>query len=247
MRLLSALLLGLMFTASGQSLTGTRGLVKIPTARMYPDNTLVVGASYIPPGIFLKTSGIYKGVASGNAGLNTFVTANILPFVEVMFRYSHEFNMQSNPLTGYFPDRMLTVRIQPFTETKYTPAIVFGFQDVTAIFSQSSSFNLSYGARSYSATYFVGSKNFELGDYSVDTSLGYSFDFRGIPARDFRGLFGGVEVFTPYADHMSLMWEHDSQYMNMGVNGYFWKRLHVTVGLMRMRQAMWVLAYRYQM
>ena len=71
--------------------------------------------------------------------------------------------------------------------------------------------------------------------------------FVGVNVGVFVGVFGGVEVFTPYADHMSLMWEHDSQYMNVGVNGYFWKRLHVTVGLMRMRQAMWVLAYRYQM
>ena len=241
MRLLIILFLGLVFTASAQSLTGTRGLVKIPTGRMYPDNTLVVGAGYVPPGIFKKTYGPYWGQASGNAGLNTFVTANILPFVEVMFRYSHEFNMQSNPLTQYFPDRMFTVRVQGLKETKYVPAIVFGLQDVSA------AFDLSVGGPSYSATYFVGTKNFELGDYSVDTSLGYSFDFRGIPARDFNGLFGGVEVFTPYVDHMSLMWEHDSQYMNVGVNGYFWKRLHVTVGLMRMKQAMWVLAYRYQM
>ncbi|MDP4885364.1 MAG: YjbH domain-containing protein, partial [Flavobacteriaceae bacterium] len=230
-----------VYTASAQSLTGTRGLVKIPTGRMYPDNTLVVGAGYVPPGIFKKTYGPYWGQASGNAGLNTFVTANILPFVEVMFRYSHEFNMQSNPLTQYFPDRMFTVRVQGLKETKYFPAVVLGLQDV------SGAFDLSLKTASYSATYFVGTKNFEFGNYSVDTSLGYSFDFRGIPARDFRGLFGGIEVFTPYADYMSLMWEHDSQYMNVGVNGYFWKRLHVTVGLMRMRQAMWVLAYRYQM
>jgi hypothetical protein len=241
MRLLTILLMGWVYTASAQSLTGTRGLVKIPTGRMYPDNTLVVGAGYVPPGIFKKTYGPYWGQASGNAGLNTFVTANILPFVEVMFRYSHEFNMQSNPLTQYFPDRMFTVRVQGLKETKYFPAVVLGLQDV------SGAFDLSLKTASYSATYFVGTKNFEFGNYSVDTSLGYSFDFRGIPARDFRGLFGGVEVFTPYAEHMSLMWEHDSQYMNVGVNGYFWKRLHVTVGLMRMRQAMWVLAYRYQM
>ena len=241
MRLLIILLMGLVFTGYAQSLTGTRGLVKIPTGRMYPDNTLVVGAGYVPPGIFKRTAGEGMGYASGNAGLNTFVTANILPFVEVMFRYSHELNMQSNPLTQYFPDRMFTVRVQGLKETKYLPSIVLGLQDVT------SAFDLSSNLHSFSATYFVGTKNFKLGDYSLDTSLGYSFDFRGIPARDFRGLFGGVEVFTPYADHMSLMWEHDSQYMNVGVNGYFWKRLHVTVGLMRMRQAMWVLAYRYQM
>jgi hypothetical protein len=241
MWLLIILLLGLVFTASAQSLTGTRGLVKIPTGRMYPDNTLVVGAGYVPPGIFKRTAGEGIGLASGNAGLNTFVTANILPFVEVMFRYSHEFNRQSNPLTQYFPDRMFTVRVQGLKETKYLPEIVFGMQDVTG------AFDLSLKNAYFSATYLVGTKNFDIGDYSIDTTLGYSFDFMGMPAKDFRGFFGGVEVFTPYADHMSLMWEHDSQYMNVGVNGYFWKRLHVTVGLMRMRQAMWVLAYRYQM
>ena len=140
--------MGWVFTASAQSLTGTRGLVKMPTGRMYPDNTLVVGAGYVPPGIFKKTNGPYWGQASGNAGLNTFVTANILPFVEVMFRYSHEFNMQSNPLTQYFPDRMFTVRVQGLSETKYLPAIVFGMQDVTG------AFDLSLKNAYFSSTYF---------------------------------------------------------------------------------------------
>ena len=80
------LLLMLGVGLQAQSLTGTRGLMKAPTARMYPDNTLVLGAAYIPSGIFKRTYGQYQGVVTGNAGLNTFVTVNFLPFVEVMFR-----------------------------------------------------------------------------------------------------------------------------------------------------------------
>ena len=35
---------------NAQSITGTRGLVKAPTARMFEDGTISLGAAFIPPG-----------------------------------------------------------------------------------------------------------------------------------------------------------------------------------------------------
>lgn len=231
----------LLVSLNAQSLTGTRGLVKAPTARMYPDNTLVLGAAYIPPGVFKRTYGRYKGAVTGNAGLNTFVTVNLLPFVEVMFRYSHEFNMKVTPATGYFPDRMFTGRVRIFNEKGIRPALLIGLQDVTAAFDLT-----CVGCSNYSAAYIVTSKEISYKGYRVDASLGYSGDFAGLKAKDFKGIFGGIELFTPYTENVSLLLDYDSQFMNLGINGYFFKRLHLTLGLIDIDKYTWILAYRYQ-
>jgi hypothetical protein len=103
---------------NAQSLTGTRGLIKAPTARMYESGTLAIGMGYVPSKFFKRTYGKYQGQRTGNAGLNTFVTVNLTSFIEVMFRYSHELNMQVKPTQNYFPDRMFTARFKFFEEKK---------------------------------------------------------------------------------------------------------------------------------
>ena len=66
-----------------QSTTGTRGLVKAPTARMFEDGTLALGAAFIPPGYHKRTwgKGLAKVTITPNAGLNSFITLNLFPFM----------------------------------------------------------------------------------------------------------------------------------------------------------------------
>ena len=108
-RVIAALLLFYSFNVSAQSLTGTRGLIKTPTARMYESGTLAFGMGYVPAKFFYPTGGynVVKGVRSGNAGLNTFITINLLPFMEVMFRYSHEFNVKVTEEPSLIVDALL--------------------------------------------------------------------------------------------------------------------------------------------
>lgn len=226
----------------GQSLTGTRGLIKAPSARMYENNTLAIGAAYIPSGIFKRTYGKYRGLVTGNAGLNTFVTVNLLPFAEIMFRYSHEFNMNVTPVTGYFPDRMLTARFKVLNESKNVPAVVLGFQDVTAAFDISCE-----NCANYSSNYIVASKLFHLKrGYMIDFSLGFGTSLRNLKAKEFKGLFGGVEVFSPLSKDFSFLMDYDADYFNLGVNGYLFKRVHFSLGLTDFSKYTWLIAYRYQ-
>ena len=113
---------------SGQSVTGTSGLIHIPSARMLEDGQLVIGAAFIPKPYFQR----YERRL--NPGLNTYITFGILPFVELMFRYTHELNTPVNVETQYFPDRMLGFRVRLLSEKNYLPAIVLGLQDPSAIF-----------------------------------------------------------------------------------------------------------------
>ena len=87
-----------------------------------------MGAAYIPKPYFKAYGG------RNNPGLNTYITVGFFPFIEMMFRYTHELNVPVNTETGYFPDRMFTIRGRLLKEKKYLPAIVLGLQDASAIF-----------------------------------------------------------------------------------------------------------------
>lgn len=237
--------LGIIFFGNsiGQSTTGTRGLVKTPTARMFEDGTLALGAAFIPPGYHKRTYGVRKGDLTGNAGLNTFVTINILPFMEVMFRYTHELNLPINFQTQYFPDRMFTARFKLLNETKKIPNLVIGMQDVTAAFDAS-----CIACSNFSSTYIVATKKFNLNEISIDASLGYGSDFKNLQAKDFNGFFGGVEISTPFLKNTQVLLDYDATYLNVGVQKYLFNRLHTMISYYPNYQKVgWVLAYRYKM
>ena len=190
---------------SGQSVTGTSGLIHIPSARMLEDGQLVIGAAFIPKPYFQR----YERRL--NPGLNTYVTYALFPFMEVMFRYTHELNVPVSFETSYFPDRMFGFRARLLKEKKYLPALVLGLQDASAIFGET-----CLGCSNYSATYFVGSKNFRTGFGNFDLSIGYAFDFKELKARDYKGVFGGVSFTSSFYDDLSILFEHNSKGINTG-------------------------------
>ena len=243
---LISLVLGIILNSNGQSTTGTRGLIKSPTARMYEDGTLAIGAAYIPPGYHKRTYGYRKGDLTGNAGLNTFVTVNFFPFMEVMFRYTHELNLKVTPQTQYFPDRMFTARFKLLNETNKLPSLVLGLQDVVAFFDT----NAAGGGTTpnFASTYLVATKNFNYRGYNIDTSLGYGSDIGDIPAKEFRGIFGGIEITTPYLQDTQLLLDYDATYINVGIQKQFFNKIHTMVSYYPNYQKVgWVLAYRYKM
>ena len=228
---------------NAQSITGTRGLVKAPTARMFEDGTLSIGAALIPPGYHKRTYGFKKGDIVPNAGLNTFVTVNLFPFLEVMFRYSHELNLPVTPITQYFPDRMFTARFKLLNETNKWPAVVLGFQDITGAlgFDQG-------GSPNFASSYLVATKNFNYKGFKIDTTLGYGGGLGDVIAKEFNGLFGGVEITTPYLENTQLLLDYDATYINIGAQKQFFKNLHTMVSYYPNYQKVgWVVAYRYKM
>ena len=205
---------------SGQSVTGTSGLIHIPSARMLEDGQLVLGAAYIPKPYFQRYN------RRINPGLNTYITYGILPFVEVMFRYTHELNTPVNVETQYFPDRMLVFRVRLLSEKNYLPAIVLGLQDTSAIFGDT-----CLVCTNYSATYFVGSKNFKTDFGNFDISVGYAFDFLELKSKDYKGVFGGISFTPNFYKNASILVEHNSKGINTGVNMIVLSRFNFMLGL----------------
>jgi len=243
------ILMGLLafgLQSNAQSLTGTRGLIKAPTARMYESGTLAIGMGYVPAKFFKRTYNHYygleqlQGYRTGNAGLTTYVTVNLTSFMEVMFRYTHELNMEVSPQTTYFPDRMFTARFKLLEEKKNRPVLVLGLQDISALADVTCE-----SCSNFTATYLVGSKLFNYKEFSFDVSFGYAADLFDLPAKDMKGFFGGVEIKYSEFENAQLLLDYDTQSFNIGLQGYLFNRIHTVIGLMDF-EPMFILAYRYK-
>ncbi|MGC6479578.1 MAG: YjbH domain-containing protein [Flavobacteriaceae bacterium] len=223
-----------------QSLSGTRGLVRIPSADMYPDKTFAIGTSYTPNGYFRRTYGALQGQIVDSPGANTFITLNILPYLEVMFRYTHELNNRVNPNTSYFPDRMFTARLRLVEEKEYWPNITVGVQDLSAAFDLTCK-----GCSNFSAFYWVATKHFDVKDFRLGLTLGNASDFLDLPARDYRGTFWGGSLSHKSLKNLEFVLDYDTRMFNTAVRGYFWEKLHLMVGLMDLNKLTGTIAYRY--
>ena len=227
----------LVGSVKSQSLTGTRGLLHVPTAELYPDKTFAIGASFLPlPYMSYSRRGEeYDAYA-------TYVTATFFPWMEVMFRYTHQIGNEVNPITQYFPDRMLTVRLQLLKEKKNMPAVLFGLQDMSGAAGATSE-----SAVYYSATYGVATKNFEWQQWQVGVSAGYAFDFLDMPTTDFKGLFGGVSISHKSIKNVGLLLEHDSETFNAGVEVFLFNRLQLLLGAANFDAPVAGISYRYSL
>ena len=232
--------LGGFFVALGQSLTGTRGLVRIPTADMYPDKTFSIGATYTPSGYFKRTFGAKQRQIVESPGSNTFITLNILPYLEVMFRYTHELENRVNPTTSYFPDRMFTARLRLIEERKYLPNLTVGLQDLSAAFDFTCK-----NCSNFSSFYFVATKHFLVNDFNLGITIGNSSDFLDFKARDFKGFFWGGSLSHKTIPNLEFVMDYDTRMINAAVRTYLWKRLHLLVGVMDLKKTTAVIAYRY--
>ena len=210
---------------SGQSVTGTSGLIHIPSARMLEDGQLVLGAAFIPKPYFISTSG-YNMYQRKADGLNTYITYGILPFAEVMFRYTHELGAKVNVDSRYFPDRMLSLRFRLLKEKNFIPSIVIGLHDISSITGETSkaaSFNI--------ANYIVISKsvNFEFGN--IDITTGHTFDIGNHISKDLNGFFGGLKINFKSFKFLDFNFEYDTSNYNLGLNLRPIKPINLMIGI----------------
>ncbi|HEX2201815.1 MAG TPA: YjbH domain-containing protein [Longimicrobium sp.] len=194
----SALALVLALAArpvDAQSLTGTTGLVTIPTARMAEDRTLLVGAH-------LVDRRHHNSPYGDNAAVVEFATLGFLPFVEVGLRLTRVVDAPNQGLG----DRMVSVRLRVLEEGAYRPAVVVGAHDLV-------------GTRIYHSTYVVASKEVArvpvLGSVGAHLGHGGRWTSLKVEGRQFDGTFGGVSVAPrPW---VTLLAEHDAERLNAGV------------------------------
>lgn len=238
-RLALAVLLGAAgATASGaaQTVTGTHGLVTVPTARMHPDGTLTLGAGFVD-----KTFSSYK---DGTVDyLPLYASLTILPAVEVGFRFSRATDSGEAEALG---DRMFLLRVQLLDERGALPAIAVGAHDFLR-----SSDRLT---NQFNALYAVASKRYAPASplagvvHEVDVHLGYGTDVLDAVGRQFVGAFGGAAI-TAHHDpggwiqQWELLGEHDGVVATVGQRLSLRGGLRLTAGVQGFKVPLGGVAY----
>ncbi|MGQ9698749.1 MAG: YjbH domain-containing protein, partial [Armatimonadota bacterium] len=173
----------------GPSLSGSTGLLMIPTADVEPYGSMSIGANFLG-----KRWRRYAGRLVGHGTMAQYITLGVVPSWEITVRltnlkgnlWAQKFNipdMDPNTAdTGWNVDRMASVQWQVLRETATRPAVAVGAQDVTADFGELGE-SVMYWER-----YVVASKHF--GKLGVHTGLGGSH--KGQEPR-LKGLFGGAD------------------------------------------------------
>jgi hypothetical protein len=189
---------------SAQSLTGTTGLVSIPTAEMPADGALAAGVMLLDERYQVHQNPRWRD----RAAMTPFASLGFLPFMEVGLRFTRVIGIERQALG----DRMVSVRLRMLKEGKHTPAVVLGVHDLV-------------GTRIYHAEYVAASKHVDAGPLlgTVGVHAGYGGDWLSLDAsgRQFVGVFGGVSVAP--RRWVVLMLEHDAERINAGVRLRVWR------------------------
>jgi hypothetical protein len=179
-----------------QSLTGTTGLVTIPTAVMPPDGTLTLSLNVLD-------RGYHNQPFPDRRALVQSASLVFLPFVEVGLRLTRALGEPRQALG----DRMVSVRVRLLDERAHRPAVVAGGHDLV-------------GTRRYHVLYLVASKQVESGTPlgGVGVHLGYGGDWLSLARgerKQFDGVFGGFAAAPrPW---LSLLAEYDAERVNAGI------------------------------
>jgi hypothetical protein len=223
-----------------QSLTGTNGLFKIPSAYVAPDGQSYIGASLYPKGYYGFFGGVYS--ENQNDGMPTFVTLSLYDRVEFMFRYTHVLGIPVNPSTQYFPDRMFTLRYNALKESDKHPAITIGLHDVSEALGGTSA------TPYFLATYLVASKTIVTNTLTIAPTVGYAYDIlENSRPMVFNGLFAGVEFTANQFPYVTVVGEYDSESFNVALKTTVLGHLHFAVGLLDMQALSGFFTYRFNL
>ena len=222
---------------TGQSLTGTNGLFKIPSAYVFEDGVSYLGASFYP-------KGTYELYDKGDqfTGMPTFITLSLFNKVEFMFRYTHQLGQTVSPETEYFPDRMFSLRYNLLKESSLLPALTLGLHDVSEALGGTTALPW------FLATYIVASKSYKTRGLVVSPTFGFAGDLFGISRPlVFDGMFAGIDLSSIHFPHVSLVGEYDSNQFNVAIKTTIFSHLHFAVGLLDFQQFSGFFTYRFNL
>jgi len=202
--------------SNAQTLTGTTGLLNIPSADKQADGTFMVGGNYLPK--------INQPVLGYNTG-NYYLNLTFLPFLEIAFK-STLLKIKS---TGRYTnqDRSISIRIQLMKEKEYIPAVTIGGHDLEISSSKSLKY-YTYQSTSnhyFGATYIVLTKHFDVNKTIIGATSGYGLNIAG--NSQFKGFFGGLTLAHQSFKPLTLMGEYDTKGINLGGSLLLFKHLYL--------------------
>ncbi|NWJ53302.1 MAG: YjbH domain-containing protein [Bacteroidetes bacterium] len=221
--ILVLLMVLLSLVSNAQTLTGTTGLLNIPSADIPADGTFIVGGNYLPK--------INEAVGNYNTG-NFYFNLTFLPFLEVAFKSTF---IKRNS-TGYYTgqDRSANVRLQLLKEKESMPAITIGIHD---LYTEDKIGNQHSGA-----TYIVLTKHFDVNQTTIGVTSGYGLKI--LKHNQFTGVFGGLSLTHRSFKPLTLMSEYDGNGVNIGGSLLLFKHLYLLSMAQQLKYLTGGVAYR---
>jgi hypothetical protein len=225
------------FGVSSQSLTGTNGLFRMPSAYVNPDGYTYLGVSFLPKGYYN-----YLDDGDSFTGMPSFITLSLFNKVEFMFRYTHQLGQVVSPETQYFPDRMFAIRINLIPESESKPALTFGFHDISEALGGTTA------TPWFLASYIVSSKTFSLKKILISPTMGYAYNiFKNSYSPVFDGFFAGIEISNFISPNLSFVSEYDSNTFNVAIKANLFKHLSMSIGLLDLSVPSGFLVYNFNL
>lgn len=189
-----------------QSMSGTTGLLNIPTANMQRDGTFMFGGNYLPEAITPESFSFNTG--------NYYINITFLPFVEVNYRLT----LGQTKSTGRYnqQDRSFALRCRILKEGKFIPALVIGGND---LYTHTNGDGNQY----FEAVYIVETKTFLLGRNIFSTTIGSGIDV--LEKNQYDGIFGGISYSPYFFSPLTLIAEYDSKVFNTGISLFLFNHL----------------------
>ena len=201
------LLIGRYYCDS-QSLEGITGCVNIPTAIIPSDGSVLLGVSY--------WSQLDQPTYPKKNATAYYADMAYFPWCEVVYRRT----MSKDERLGDYSDhdRMASIKVRCFRQSKYSPSIAFGIND---IFTASGSGNLYY----YSC-YGVVSKELKLSSFAFLPTLGYGFSINKRKSY-LDAWFGGIDVSMEKFKNFHLLMDYDTHQFNLGIRQKLFDRIYI--------------------
>ncbi len=205
--------------SAATSLTGTTGLINIPTAYIIPDGKMAFGVGY--------TDKEYSqhGPKYAHAQVVYYATVGYFPFLEVTLRVTAFPGHMDTGNYGTDTDRMSNLKLRALNESRYTPSILLGVND---FMGSSKHFNFEYVVISKSLhPPFVDSLGIHLGYATnpIKEATHYSMN----------GMFGGVEIHL--CKFLAVMGEYDTKKYNAGLRiTLFSDKISIDIDALDMRR-----------
>jgi len=189
-----------------QPVSGTTGLLNIPSAEMQQEGTFFMGANYLPDAMTPEWFDYNTG--------NYYFNITFLPF----FEFTYRLTLMKMNTGNYNQDRSFGMRLRLLRERENLPAVVIGGNDLYTTLGGSTQY--------FNALYAVASKNFSLGNSSLGVTAGYGYKGFGKQQHgNLEGPFGGVSFAPGFFTPLHFIGEYDSNAVNAGASVLLWRHL----------------------
>lgn len=205
-----------------QQFMGTSGLLHVPSAEINYEGDALLGIHYLDKHMTPDTGFLYAGEK-----YNTFdYYVSLAPFKWIEVSYvcvERIHSMSQDVITHWGKDRSATIKIQPWEEGRYYPAVAVGCNDfATSVFKKERTDVQLY----FMNVYLAATKHFTFSGNEVGMTLAYRHYLRGYNAK-WNGVVGGITFRPSFFPQGRAIVEYTGNEFLIGIDALLWRHLRL--------------------